>query len=231
VCGAGINGLGVAPDGQEARFLALGAISGDWGGGGDVGLAALGAAVRSADGRGPRTDLQAAVPAHFGLTDSFEVSRAIHLGQIPSGRLVELAPVVIASSERDRVAANIIGGIANEVIAFATAALRRLELTGADIDVVLGGGLLRSVPASVIETIARGVTDVAPSARVLLAPSDPIVGAALLALDAIPAGDAAKARARAELDAAAAKFGYQPPVTAGRLPEQSFGSAPSVTSE
>jgi N-acetylglucosamine kinase-like BadF-type ATPase len=230
VCGAGINAFGLAPDGREARFLALGAISGDWGGGGDVGLAALGAAVRSADGRGPRTDLEAAVPAHFGLTDPFEVSRAIHLHEIPSGRLVELAPVVLASSDQDRVAANIIGGVANEVIAFATAALRELELTGADPDVVLGGGLLRSVSPDVMETIVRGVKEVAPGAGVLVAASDPIVGAALLALDALPAGDAAKARARTELDAAADEIAYRPMVTPARLPEQSFGSDPPVTS-
>ena len=40
-CGAGINCVGVAPDGRHARFPALGSITGDWGGGYDVGLAAL----------------------------------------------------------------------------------------------------------------------------------------------------------------------------------------------
>jgi N-acetylglucosamine kinase-like BadF-type ATPase len=231
VCGAGINCLGLAPDGREVRFLALGPISGDWGGGGDVGLAALAAAARSADGRGPRTVLETAVPAHFGLADPLEVSRAIHLRQIPSARLLELAPVVLAACDQDRVAAGIIGRLANEVIAFAAAALSRLELTGADADVVLGGRLLSAVSPSVIETIARGVNEAAPNARVLVAPSEPIVGAALLGLDALPAAASATARARAELDAAVAEIGYDPAVTAGRLPEESYGSAPSVTSE
>ncbi len=65
VCGAGINCVGVAPDGRRARFPALGAITGDWGGGYDVGLAALSAAARSADGRGPRTALERAVGRAF----------------------------------------------------------------------------------------------------------------------------------------------------------------------
>src|SRR5205085_3619873 len=39
VCGAGINCLGVAPDGRMVRFPALGEITGDWGGGHDVGKA------------------------------------------------------------------------------------------------------------------------------------------------------------------------------------------------
>ena len=204
VCGAGINCLGRAPDGPEVRFLSLGEISGDWGGGGDIGLAALSAAVRSADSRGQHTVLETAVPSHFGLADPLEVSRALHLRQLPMARLGELAPVVLAAADEDPVAAGIVGRLADEVAAFAVAVVRRLKLTGADPDVVLGGRVLRAVAPGVIETIARGVREVAPNARVLVAPSEPIVGAALLALEALGAEPGASARARAELDAAVA---------------------------
>jgi N-acetylglucosamine kinase-like BadF-type ATPase len=204
VCGTGINCVGVAPDGREARFLSFGPVSGDWGGGGDVGLSALAAAVRSADGRGPRTRLEHAVPAHLGLSDPFEVARAIHLEEMPAARVAELAPVVLAVCAEDPVAAGLVARVADEVIASATAAIRRLELTGADPDVVLGGSLLRAVPPSVIETIARGVQRLAPDARILVSPSEPIVGAALLGLDAVAANGSAVSRARAELDGALA---------------------------
>jgi N-acetylglucosamine kinase-like BadF-type ATPase len=204
VCGTGINCVGVAPDGREARFLSFGPVTGDWGGGGDVGLSALAAAVQSADGRGPRTRLEHAVPAHFGLSDPFEVARAIHLEEMPIACVAELAPVVLAVCAEDPVAAGIVARVADEVIAFATAAIRRLELTGADPDVVLGGSLLRAVPPSVIETIAQGVQRLAPDARILVSPSEPIVGAALLGLDAVAANGSAISRARAELDAALA---------------------------
>jgi N-acetylglucosamine kinase-like BadF-type ATPase len=202
VCGAGINCLGRAADGREVRFLSLGEISGDWGGGADVGRAGLVAATRSADGRGPRTQLERAVPAHFGLSDPPQLSRALHLQQIPKARLGELAPVVLELSGEDPVAAAIVQRLGDEVIAFASAALRRLELIREDPDVVLGGRLLRSVSPSVVEAIASGVREVAPKARVLVSPSEPIVGAALLSLDLIGAGVVAKQRARAELDAA-----------------------------
>jgi len=76
-CGAGINCVGVAPDGRHARFPALGAITGDWGGGYDLGLAAVSAAARSEDGRGPRTSLEGAVPAHFGVTTPSELAEEI----------------------------------------------------------------------------------------------------------------------------------------------------------
>ncbi|MGO9907683.1 MAG: N-acetylglucosamine kinase [Solirubrobacteraceae bacterium] len=212
VCGTGINCLGVAPEAQgsnsrEARFLSFGAVSGDWGGGGDLGLAALAAAVRAADGRGPRSVLERAVPAHFECSDPFEVARAIHLHEMPMARLGELAPIVLGAGDEDPVAAGILKRLADEVIAFAGAALGRLELTETDADVVLGGRLLRSVSASLIETIARGVREVAPRARVIVSRSDPIVGAALLGLDAIASDALARGRARAELDAAVAALG------------------------
>jgi N-acetylglucosamine kinase-like BadF-type ATPase len=164
------------------------------------------AAARSADGRGRRTVLADTVPAHFALSDPLELARAVHVGQIPEARLGELARVVIAASDEDSVAAGIVGRLADEVTAFARAALRRLELTGEDPDVILGGRLLRALPPEVIETIAQGIGPVAPNARVFVTSSEPIVGAALLGLDALGADTSAITRARAELDAAVASL-------------------------
>jgi N-acetylglucosamine kinase-like BadF-type ATPase len=206
VCGAGSNCVGLAPDGRQVRFPSLGPITGDWGGGGDIGLAALAAAARAADGRGASTVLQTAVPDHFGLSDVLDVSRAVHLQELPPARLGELAPVVLAASDEDGVAAGIVRRLADEVIAFVRAVLHRLELTGADPDVVLGGGVLRAVAPDVIETIAQAVHALAPDARVLVTPSEPIVGAALLGLDAVGADARASVRARAELDSAVASL-------------------------
>src|SRR5439155_86549 len=78
VCGSGINCLGVAPDGRTVRFPALGAITGDWGGGDDLGEEALFAAARSEDGRGPRTLLERAAPEHFGRATPAELAHDIH---------------------------------------------------------------------------------------------------------------------------------------------------------
>lgn len=202
VCGAGINCFGRSADGRTLRFASLGQISGDWGGGGDVGLAALFAAARGVDGRGQRTLLERAVPAHFGLEDPLEVAQALHLRKIPRSRLGELARIVFELSGEDTVAAGIVNRLAEEVIAFARSAIRRLDLEGEDPDVVLGGRLLRALSPSVVEAISRAVTDVAPRAHVVMAASEPIVGAALLGLDTLGADAAATVRARSELDAA-----------------------------
>jgi N-acetylglucosamine kinase-like BadF-type ATPase len=204
VCGTGINCLGRASDGAEARFLSFGSISGDWGGGGDIGLAALAAAVRAADGRGPRSALERAVAQHFGLGDPFAVAQAVHLEEIPRARLGELTPLVLALRAQDGVADSIVRRLADEVVAFVRAACGRLGLGDADPDIVLGGRVLRSVSVDVIDAIRTGAVEVAPRASVVVSSSEPIVGAALLGLDAVGAQVDARERARVELDAALA---------------------------
>jgi N-acetylglucosamine kinase-like BadF-type ATPase len=199
VCGGGINCLGLAPDGRAARFLSLGAISGDWGGGYDVGIAAVTAAARSADGRGPKTLLESAVPAYFELKDPFEVARAIHVRELSIERVGELSRVVFPVAEGDPVAEEIVQHLIDEVVVMATVALRRLELLADEPDVVLGGGLLRAASNATIQRIAEGVRRDAPRARVTIAPTAPIVGAALLGLDELGVNSAVSSRARGEL--------------------------------
>ncbi len=199
VCGGGMNCVGLAPDGRQVRFPSLGPITGDWGGGYDVGMAALMAASRSADGRGARSSLERAVPAHFELAEPFDVARALHLREIPMGRLGELARVVFALADDDEVAREIVHRLGDEVIAFACATLRRLDLIDEAPDVVLGGGLLRNAPASAIARIEDRIRALAARANVLVADTAPIVGAALLGLDELDASTTAGVRARAEL--------------------------------
>jgi N-acetylglucosamine kinase-like BadF-type ATPase len=202
VCGAGINCVGVAPDGRRARFPALGPITGDWGGGLDVGMAALAAAARGEDGRGPRTTLEQIVPAHFGMRTPAELGEAIHTGAIPMRRMLELAPAVLAEAARDEVAAGIVDRLAAEVVAFARAALTRLELLDAPVEVLVGGGLVRSADGRLAEAIDAGVRALGPAITARLVREPPIVGAALLALDALGADPPAHERARRELAAA-----------------------------
>jgi N-acetylglucosamine kinase-like BadF-type ATPase len=205
-CGAGINCVGVGPDGRRARFPALGTITGDWGGGHDVGLAAVSAAARSEDGRGPKTTLERVVPEHFGVATPHALAEAMHLGRIPMRRVLELAPIVLAEAgldgAGDRVAAEIVDRLAAEVVAFARVALARLELHDTPVEVLLGGGILRAAHGRLHAAIADGLRAVGPEivARVVTEP--PIVGAALLGLDDLGAPVEAHARLRRELVAA-----------------------------
>jgi N-acetylglucosamine kinase-like BadF-type ATPase len=202
VCGAGLNCVGVAPDGRQARFPALGTISGDWGGGEDIGMAGLAAAARSADGRGSKTTLEEAVPAHFGLRTPAEVGEAIHHRTLAVERLLELAPIVLAEAERDPVALELVDRMADEIVALVRVALTRLDLLEQLVEVVLGGGLFRSGRGNLASSVAARMLAVAPQADVRAIDSPPVVGAALLALDELAAGAEARERVRRELHAA-----------------------------
>lgn len=201
-CGAGINCVGVGRDGRQVRFPALGAITGDWGGGHDVGLAAVSAAARSEDGRGPRTSLEHAIPAHFGLRTPSQLAEAIHRREIPARSVIELAPLILAEAAVDPVAAEIVDRLAAEVVTLARVALERLDLTKESVEVMLGGGMFRSRDARLLEAIERGLRGIGPALSAHVTDSPPIVGAALLGLDAVGADEKAARRIRAELSAA-----------------------------
>jgi N-acetylglucosamine kinase-like BadF-type ATPase len=199
-CGAGINCLGVGPDGKHVRFPSLGEISGDWGGGGDVGMAGLWAAARSEDGRGPKTKLEQLVPAHFDYETPSAVAYALHTGQLSRRRLNELAPVVLGSD--DSAALEIGDRLADEIVALARATFARLGLADEPVEVLLGGGLMRNADARLLGRIEVGLRRVSPAIVLRRTSQPPIVGAALLGLDAIGAGEAAQTRVRAELGSA-----------------------------
>lgn len=198
VCGAGINCVGVAPDGRRAGFPALGWTTGDWGGGYDVGAEATLAAARSEDGRGPKTSLEQAVPGHFGLDTPMRLAEAIHHGAIDERRVIELAPVVFHEANRDAAAAAIVDRLAEEVVTMIRVALERLDLTREAVPVALGGGLMQSGDARLIGAIKAGLAHHAPAATIHVTSSPPIVGAALLGLDELGADAAAQERLRHE---------------------------------
>ena len=197
ICGAGVNCAGVAPSGRTAALRAIGAISGDWGGGRDLGMAALAAAVRARDGRGPRTILERAVPEHFGLSRPVAVTEALYTGQLDEARLRELAPTVFAAAKSgDSVGREIVDRLADELARMAVAIVRRLHLTRTEVEVVLAGGIFKADDPSFVERLATNVHRVAPRAQVRSLRVDPVLGAALLGLEQLHPSPGAEAIAR-----------------------------------
>jgi N-acetylglucosamine kinase-like BadF-type ATPase len=198
VVGAGMNCVGVAPDGREVRFPAIGELSGDWGGGRDIGVAAVGAALRGEDGRGRPTTLTRLVPGWFGLPSALALVEALFLGRVDRRRVLELVPLVFAEADAgDPVAAGIVARQVDEVVAVVGAAIGRLGLAGTDVDVVLGGGLFHGDAPAFLSQIRAGIAGLAPAARLTQVSAPPVVGAALLGLDRLgaPAGAADRLRA------------------------------------
>jgi N-acetylglucosamine kinase-like BadF-type ATPase len=186
VCGAGINCVGRTTDGRSARFLSLGEISGDWGGGQHLAELVLWHAARGEDGRGRPTALSAAVALHFGRPTVQSVSEGLHLGEIPLERIRELSPVLFAVAVAgDETAAGVVALQVEEIMALHRVAAGRLGLRYAPHAVVLGGGVLRARHPQLHEPTTAGIRGYAPRAEVTVVTDPPVVGAALLALDAL----------------------------------------------
>ena len=200
VAGAGMNCVGVAPDGREVRFAAVGELSGDWGGGRDIGVAAVGAALRGEDRRGSPTTLTRLVPDWFGLPSALALVEALFLKRIDLGRVLEVVPLVFAEADAgDEVAGQLVARQVDEIVAMAGAAIRRLEMTGDDIEVVLGGGLFHREAPAFFERIRSEIVGIAPAARLTQVTAPPVVGAALLGLDRLGSDPGAAERLRATL--------------------------------
>jgi len=197
-CGAGINCVGVAPEGQTTRFLAFGALSGDWGGGIGLGREVIWCAARAEDGRGEPTALRAAVPAFYGMDSMHQVSVAFHLDQLTEDDLIRLTVVLFeAAAAGDAVAGSLIELQAEEICAMTVTAIRRLGLDGGPaIPVVLGGGVLEARNPLLTDAITRRLAAAAPAAAARVVDTSPVTGAALLGLDYLGAGPAAETRLR-----------------------------------
>ncbi len=202
ICGAGINCLGMLPDGRTARFTAVGTISGDWGGGGHLWQESMWWAARAEDGRGPDTALRRALPRHFDLTSMAELIEAIHLDVLSSTDCLQMTPLLFeVANSGDRVAVDIVLHQAREIVALAVTAMRRLDVLKEPIDVVLGGGVLTAGHSILMDSVDGLLSAQAPLAVARIVTTPPVVGAGLLGLDHIGAGPVAGPRLRASYPA------------------------------
>ncbi|MFQ6146285.1 N-acetylglucosamine kinase [Streptomyces seoulensis] len=203
VCGAGINCVGMRPDGRTARFPAIGRISGDWGGGWALAEEALWYAARAEDGRGAPTELARALPGHFGLDSMYALIEALHLDHVGLRRRHELTPVLFrTAADGDPVARAIVDRLAEEVVAMATVALTRLELLADKTPVLLGGSVLAARHPQLDDGVRRLLAERAPNAAPRVVAAPPVLGAALLGLDHVGATPRAQERVRAYYEGA-----------------------------
>lgn len=204
ICGQGINGAAVGTNGRRVRFAGVGDIAGDWGGGGSVGMAGLGAAVRARDGRGPRTALETAIPRAVGFARPDAVTHAYYTGRLDGHRIGELAPVVFAAAAGgDAVARSIIDRLADELATMASALARRAHLVRLDPEVVLAGSVFRTGDAAFHERVRDRIRTAIPKARIERLAAPPVAGAALIGLDRLAGGTTdprIESRLRAALD-------------------------------
>jgi N-acetylglucosamine kinase len=182
IAGTGSIAYGVNPAGYAARSGGWGYVLGDEGSGYWIGRKALAAAVREADGRGPRTRLTPLILEHFNLTQAAGLVREVYDKGLQRPAIAALGPIVErARADGDVVAAEILRIASQELARAAASVIERLEMRGHAFQTVLAGGMFRVSPW-LVEDATRRLAEVAPRALVTQLQIEPAMGAVHLAL-------------------------------------------------
>jgi N-acetylglucosamine kinase-like BadF-type ATPase len=206
--GSGVNAFGRNAAGQEIRLPALGWISGDWGGGGDLGREAIFLVVRGDDGRGRRTALREPVLEAFGVGDVDALVRKLYFRQgerVPTHRL---APLVFAAANAgDAVARDLVERAGIEIADTALALLRRLGILDLPAVVVLAGSIFKAEAPLLIDTVRSRLHALAPRARLVRPEVEPVLGALFCGFDMVgrEVHGAVRARAKASYEQLASR--------------------------
>jgi N-acetylmuramic acid 6-phosphate etherase len=176
---AGTGSLAVArgQDGQTARSGGWGELFGDEGSGYAVTVAALRAAAKSADGRGPETVLLSRLMTALKAVSPAELVTAVYQEGRDRRHLAALASEVVgAAADGDAVAIQILADAASELAQMVRAVATRAGLAGRPFPLAVTGGLLLSAPA-VRDRLAEELRRMGLTPDPLTAVADPARGA------------------------------------------------------
>ncbi len=186
VCGTGLNGAAVRSDGGTARILALGRLSGDWGGASGIAEAVLWHAARAEDGRGEPTALRDALLGWTGYRTVHDLIVAVHHREADAslwwGRMPEVFALAAAG---DAVAGSLVRRQGGEIGRLAASLLVRLDLAHAAVPVVLGGGIGACGDPMMMASVHTHLSARSPGATPVVTTVPPVEGAIRLALAAV----------------------------------------------
>jgi len=183
IAGTGSIAFGMNAAGEQRRAGGWGHVLGDEGSGYAMGRAALLAACRAADGRGPQTVLTDLILGHLNLAGSQHLVPLVYArwGERRVAEIAALTPLVgRAADNGDVVAIAIVNEAADELALSALAVIRGLALDQASFGVVTAGGAWHVSPR-MASRFGEAVCAVAPLAQVGPPREEPVFGALLLA--------------------------------------------------
>jgi N-acetylglucosamine kinase-like BadF-type ATPase len=204
VAGTGSVVSGRSASGATFRTLGLGSLFGDFNSATEVSEEAVRAVARSYVGRGPSTALSELLCARFAVptvADLLEsLSRRETHGRIED-EIENVSPLVIrAAAEGDGVAREILDRAGRELGSTVVLVAARLGLLHDPFDVVLSGGFIAAAGSFVTNPLEQVVRLETSDATFVMLDQPPVVGAVLMALEAIGATADADVRARLGAD-------------------------------
>jgi N-acetylglucosamine kinase len=188
IAGTGSIAYGQNRRGERKRAGGWGYILGDEGGGYDIALRGLRAAVRSSDGRLGATVLRDLIVRHLGGKSAEDLVGVVYRRGWGAREIAALAPLVgEAADAGDAVAVGIIDSAAEELVEAVRAVMGAIFQAGEGVEVVTAGGGWR-ISGLLRERFAAKLAAIAPAAEVIWPRYEPAKGAGLLALRAIQVG-------------------------------------------
>jgi N-acetylglucosamine kinase-like BadF-type ATPase len=182
ISGTGSLAFGRTRDGGSARAGGWGHLFGDEGSGYSIALAGLRAAAKSADGRGPETDLVGALLERLSLQRPEELIPRVYPMASERAMIASLAEVVVATADRgDAVAEQILGHAAYELAAMVGAVTRRLGLHPGTYPLALAGGVLLG-SEKLVDRLRAHLRTAEAQPATFSRVSEPVLGAVILAL-------------------------------------------------
>jgi N-acetylglucosamine kinase-like BadF-type ATPase len=200
VAGGGSVVAGRNAAGETFRTLGLGPLFGDFSSAIDVSEEAVRAVARAYTGRGPSTALTEALRRRFERATAddlleFLSRRELH-GRIEN-EVENVSPLVIETAANgDGVAREILDRVGREMGSDVVLVAARLGMLRRPFDVVLAGGFLVAAGEFVTEPLEQVVRLETSDATFVHLSTAPVVGAVLMALEAVGGDAGAEVRSR-----------------------------------
>ncbi len=185
LAGTGSAILGIDATGRRVKVGGWGPVYGDEGSAYRIAQAALVAAARSYDGRGPQTALAGDITRVLGLRDFRDTVSRLYLQQMAPCEIAALSRVAYRTAESgDEVARKIFLQAGEDLAEGAAAALRQLALPGGQQMVSYQGAILTTCTL-VREGFGEKLREQFPEVSILPPRATPLIGAYLLGCETL----------------------------------------------
>jgi glucosamine kinase len=183
IVGTGSSCYGRTADGRTHQAGGWGNILDDGGSASVLGMAAMRAAVRVADGRLPESRILREVMEGLRITEIRQIVDKVYRVGMSKAEVGTLAPRVLGAWEAgDKVAGEIVAEGARELAWIVETAARKLGFAAPPPKVSMSGGMVENNRAY-FNIIAEHIRAAVPGAAVVAARLPPVLGAAVLAME------------------------------------------------
>jgi N-acetylglucosamine kinase-like BadF-type ATPase len=181
ISGTGSVCLGQSSDGKTARAAGMDFLLADQGSGYAIGRSVLREAVRSFDGRAPKSIIEKLVCDYFKIPSIADLKNEVYNPLLTKIEVADLAPICsVAFDQGDEMAKIIFDKIIVDLTVMLEAVVRRMEFEQREFDCVCSGSITK-LPY-VYKGLSEFIASKFPQANVIVPNTRPVFGALKMAL-------------------------------------------------